>query len=121
MENNQKSKYSNCLDSVEQTKPEKTSKLYKCRFGKKKEKTWKVWCTSYVRFTLEKDGSYSFHDADWQHNHQVNPFYCNTHCNSLKMQEIKVEPGHIRSNQNINLSSNNSFEIRIEFDQTNEI
>ena len=118
------SKHYYCPYSAESTGKNRTIQVYRCRFGGRvRGKSYKVSCSSFVKFTLEKDGTYSFHSGDWNHNHPVELVYCNAHCNTLSQKEIEsikeqqrlnVLPGQIRSNLNISVSSNIYYEIRRE-------
>lgn len=119
---NKQSKKYFCPYSAESIGKGRSVQVYRCRFGGRvRGKSCKENCPSIVKFYLHGDNIYSFHSADWNHNHEISPVYCNAHCNTLtddqirlinEQQKLYVLSGQIRSNLDVTVNTNIFYEVR---------
>ena len=82
---NQITKQYRCPTSVDCTGIYRKNQIYRCRFGDKSPKTN---CICYVTFMCEYDGSYTFSDAFWYHNHEINSETFDAHFCTLTTDEL---------------------------------
>ena len=119
---NQTSKKLNCPMSAFKTGNERTNQVYKCRFGGiKRGRSVKKDCPCCVKFRREKNGSYSFYEGNWIHNHSVKKKVFDAHFSLVtkevvreanRQQMLKVPPAQIRTNCSINSNSDIFYEMR---------
>lgn len=113
----------NCPYFAFLTGSSRTIQVFKCKYGgnKKGATSPKTDCRSYIKFVTEKDGSFSFNSAEFEHNHPTNKFYFASHFNILtekqiedarNQQKLGVPPGQIRTNLDTPINSNIFYEIR---------
>lgn len=119
---NQTSKKFNCPMSAFKTGHERSNQVYKCRFGGiKRGRSVKKDCPCCVKFRREKNGSYSFYEGNWTHNHSVKKKVFDAHFSLVtnevvreanRQQMLKVPPAQIRTNCSINSNSDIFYEMR---------
>ena len=95
---------------------------YRCKYGGRiRGNSVKTSCPCYVDFLKEIDGTYSFKEAHWYHNHDSSSEFYNAHWNTMtkeqiqmarQQQELGVLPGQIRANIGTNVNSNIFYKIR---------
>lgn len=117
---NQITKQYKCQMSAYLTGIDRVTQIYCCRFGGRigGVNSAKSDCPAYVKFIREKDGSFSFKEANWKHNHQVDVETFESHfctCTSRELdnmrmqQELGVAPVQIRANLDIRMNSRNYY------------
>ena len=119
---NQITKQYRCPMSADCTGIYRKNQIYRCRFGGKiRGKSPKTNCPCYVTFMRELDGSYTFSDAFWYHNHEINSETFDAHFCTLTTDELNkvqdqkkmgVPPGQIRANLGVNMNSRNFYHYR---------
>lgn len=117
---NQTSKQYRCPMSAFITGIDRVTQIYCCRFGGRVRgiNSAKSYCEAYVKFVREDDGSFSFKEANWEHNYKVDietfeSHFCtctNNELNEIKaQQELGVAPAQIRTNLDIRKNSRNYY------------
>ena len=116
------SRHYKCPMFADKTGPSRVTQIYRCRYGgRQRVKSSKTKCQCCVKFIRAPDGSFSFNDADWNHNHPTSIDFFDAHFNSLTKDEIEevnfqqqlnVPSGQIRSNLGTSLNKDIFYNVR---------